>query len=215
MVATAPELSVHSQGCVTQQNMKESCFRAGHGGWLTDGAIANCGTRALTTSGDELAVVWDMVKGSCLNVLEGHSGEVRSVVLTRRGRSASTFYSRISADYILPGQVPRQRGTLCRGSLVSALRACFSKPCTPAMTIIDVLRRFAVTGSADCTARVWDLDATSAHTQGTHTGRVSGLVINGDTAITFGALSSGTLRLRIMCASCCFGCLIHSLHAFL
>ena len=62
MVATAPELSVHSQGCVTQQNMKESCFRAGHGGWLTDGAIANCGTRALTTSGDELAVVWDMVK---------------------------------------------------------------------------------------------------------------------------------------------------------
>ena len=48
------------------------------------------------------------------------------------------------------------------------------------------LCRFAVTGSADCTARVWDLDATSAHTQGTHTGRVSGLVINADTAITYG-----------------------------
>ena len=59
---------------------------AGHGGWLTDGAIANCGKRAITASGDELAVVWDMVKGNCLNVLEGHSGEVRSVVLTRRGR---------------------------------------------------------------------------------------------------------------------------------
>ena len=33
-------------------------------------------------------MVWDMVKGNCLNVLEGHSGEVRSVVMTRRGRFA-------------------------------------------------------------------------------------------------------------------------------
>ena len=74
----------------SQQDVRVLCLCAGHGGWLTDGAIANCGTRALTASGDELAVVWDMVKGSCLNVLEGHSGEVRSVVLTRRGRSALT-----------------------------------------------------------------------------------------------------------------------------
>ena len=190
-------------------NMKELCFRAGHGGWLTDGAIANCGTRALTTSGDELAVVWDMVKGSCLNVLEGHSGEVRSVVLTRRGRSASTFYSRTSADYILSGQVLRQHGTLCKGSLISALCVCYSRPHT------DVLRRFAVTGSADCTARVWDLDATSAHTQGTHTGRVSGLVINGDTAITFGALSSGTLSICILSITSLSHRLISSLHALL
>lgn len=46
------------------------------------------GAQAVTSSGDELAVVWDMHQGSCLNVLEGHSGEVRSVVLTRRGRCA-------------------------------------------------------------------------------------------------------------------------------
>ena len=38
-------------------------------------------------------MVWDMVKGNCLNVLEGHSGEVRSVVLTRRGRSVLSFLS--------------------------------------------------------------------------------------------------------------------------
>ena len=76
------------------------------------------------------------------------------------------------------------------------------------------MRRFAVTGSADCTARVWDLDATSAHTQGTHTGRVSGLVINGDTAITFGELSSGTLRLSILCASSFSDSLTPSLYAF-
>lgn len=64
---------------------------AGHGGWLTDGAISMSGSQAVTSSGDELAVVWDLHQGNCLNVLEGHSGEVRSVVLTRRGRCASVF----------------------------------------------------------------------------------------------------------------------------
>ena len=58
-----------------------------------------------------------------------------------------------------------------------------------------------MTGSADCTARVWDLDATSAHTQGTHTGRVSGLVINGDTAITFGASCFVKPGSSALCAS--------------
>jgi len=57
-----------------------------------------------------------------------------------------------------------------------------------------LLCRFAVTGSADCTARVWDLDATSAHSQGTHTGHVCGLVINGDTAITYGEHDSPAMR---------------------
>ena len=47
-----------------------------------------------------------------------------------------------------------------------------------------------MTGSADCTARVWDLDATSAHAQSTHTGRVTGIVISGDTAITYGEAKS-------------------------
>ena len=47
-----------------------------------------------------------------------------------------------------------------------------------------------MTGSADCTARVWDLDATSAHAQSTHSGRVTGVVISGDTAITYGEAKS-------------------------
>lgn len=66
---------------------------AGHGGWLTDGAISMSGSQAVTSSGDELAVVWDLHQGNCLNVLEGHSGEVRSVVLTRRGRCATVLQS--------------------------------------------------------------------------------------------------------------------------
>ena len=80
---------------------------------------------AITVSGDDLAVVWDVLSGSCKNVLEGHSGEVLSVVLTRRGR-------------------------------------------------------FAVTGSMDGTARIWDLAAGSAHLQRAHAGRVHGLVATPD-----------------------------------
>ena len=43
-------------------------------------------SRAVTVSGDDLAVVWDLQEGKCCNVLEGHSAEASSVVLTRRGR---------------------------------------------------------------------------------------------------------------------------------
>lgn len=62
----------------------------GHAGWVSDCAITSNGASAITTSGDDLAVVWDLAEGSCTNVLEGHSGEVLSVVLTRRGRFAVT-----------------------------------------------------------------------------------------------------------------------------
>lgn len=83
-------------------------------------------------------MVWDILSGSCKNVLEGHSGEVLSVVLTRRGR-------------------------------------------------------FAVTGSMDGTARVWDLAAGSAHLQRAHAGRVHGLIAtpNGTSVISYGTLSAG------------------------
>ena len=56
---------------------------------MNDCAILPGCDRGVTASGDDLAVVWDLQSGSCLNVLEGHTGEVRSVVVTRRGRLAS------------------------------------------------------------------------------------------------------------------------------
>jgi len=58
----------------------------GHGGWVSDVAISPTNDSAITVAGDDLAVVWDLLTGSCKNVLEGHSGEVLSVVMTRQGR---------------------------------------------------------------------------------------------------------------------------------
>ena len=62
----------------------------GHGGWVSDCAITAASDTAITVSGDDLAVVWDILSGGCKNVLEGHTGEVLSVMLTKRGRFAVT-----------------------------------------------------------------------------------------------------------------------------
>lgn len=45
----------------------------GHGGWLSDVALVHNGSRAVTVSGDDLAVVWDLqVKGHpCLERTAG------------------------------------------------------------------------------------------------------------------------------------------------
>ena len=46
--------------------------------------------------------------------------------------------------------------------------------------------RFAVTGSADGTARVWDLFAGCSDAQRSHSGHVSGLIAQNNTVITYG-----------------------------
>jgi WD40 repeat protein len=66
----------------------------GHGGWVSDVAFDPSNESAITVAGDDLAVVWDIMSGSCKNVLEGHSGEVLSVVMTRQGRSVLSGLTR-------------------------------------------------------------------------------------------------------------------------
>lgn len=72
------ELCVGSGGC------REVV--SGHGAWVSSVALSASGTVGVTVSGDETGVVWDLHTGGFLKVLEGHSGDVRSVVLTRHGR---------------------------------------------------------------------------------------------------------------------------------
>ena len=45
------------------------------------------GLHALVTAGgDNLAVAWDAESGACTNVIEGHSGPVTCIALTRKAR---------------------------------------------------------------------------------------------------------------------------------
>ena len=58
----------------------------GHSSWVSDAALTASGHVGITSSGDELAVAWDLTQGSHLRILEGHCAEIRSTVLTERGR---------------------------------------------------------------------------------------------------------------------------------
>ena len=77
-----------------------------------------------------------------------------------------------SADRVPHGQLA---DTLLSSAVVVADMSC----CLPVC-------RFAVTGSADGTARVWDLHASAAMMQRAHSGRVTGLAVHGSTAISYG-----------------------------
>ena len=74
----------------TDDQLTDSVMRRhvleGHSSWVSDAALTANGALGITCSGDELAVAWDLSDGSFLRVLEGHSAELRSTVLTERGR---------------------------------------------------------------------------------------------------------------------------------
>ncbi len=58
----------------------------GHGGWLTGVTVSHDGSVAVTTSGDELGMVWGLPSGVRRHALTGHSGEVSASILTRKAR---------------------------------------------------------------------------------------------------------------------------------
>ena len=62
--------------------------RQGHSGWLTGVSISHDGSQAVTTSGDGMALLWDLITGKQLRALEGHSAEVTASLLTRKSRCA-------------------------------------------------------------------------------------------------------------------------------
>lgn len=87
----SPSLTISLRACGDWPAGRCLHVLAGHRGWVSDAALAAGGGAGVTASGDELAVVWNLARGTAVNVLAGHAGEVRSVVLTRRGRCVRLF----------------------------------------------------------------------------------------------------------------------------
>lgn len=56
---------------------------------MTDVALSHAHDKVLTASGDGTAIAYSL-EGEVVQVLEGHSGAVLSVALTRKGRFAVT-----------------------------------------------------------------------------------------------------------------------------
>ncbi len=57
------------------------------------------GGLAVTTSGDELGLVWDLPLGKRRQSLTGHSGEVSASILTRKARWGSLGYGSMVQDH--------------------------------------------------------------------------------------------------------------------
>jgi WD40 repeat protein len=132
-------------------------------------AVTGDGTRAVTTSDDETAIVWDLAAGTVLHTLTGHPGQVWAVAVTGDGTWAVTT----STD-----------GTVIVWDLASG---------TPLHTLTRHQSRFvevavtgdgtrAVTTSDDGTVIVWDLaSGTPLHTTLTrHDSRFVEVAVTGD-----------------------------------
>lgn len=144
----------------------------------------------------------------------------RSDLLERRAGSDQLWRRACCCLGPAPGQLPERSGGALRGSPLccpdSSRQVCTTVPiiifwmalalvsCKQQYAFSFVLSqdprafsadqlsacRFAVTGSADGTARVWDLHATAGHMQRAHNGRVTGLATHGSCAVSHGAHSS-------------------------
>jgi len=115
-------------------------------------SIAADSRRAVSARwGDKALRLWDLETGSCLRVLEGHAGRVRSVSVTPDGcRAVSGSGSAISKeDNTL--RVWNLETGLCLRVMEGHTREVRSVSVTP-----DGQR--AVSGSYDKTVRVWDLE---------------------------------------------------------
>ena len=69
----------------------------GHNSWLTGVSISNDGSQAVTSSGDGLALVWDLASGQQLCTLEGHSAEVTASFMTSKARWDTHTHTRTHA----------------------------------------------------------------------------------------------------------------------
>ena len=58
-----------------------------HNAHVTDAAITRDCSKVISVAGDGSGAVWDLASGRREALLEGHTGEVRAVVLTQRGEA--------------------------------------------------------------------------------------------------------------------------------
>ena len=116
----------------------------GHTDVLTGLAVAADGSRAVTTSDDRTARVWDLATGRCLRVLEAHTDALCAVALTGKDEQALTA----------AGDRTLRLWDLASGQCLRV----FTGHTAPVMAVAatrDGVR--AVSGGAEGAVRVWDL----------------------------------------------------------
>ncbi|MGF1645323.1 MAG: GTP-binding protein [Kineosporiaceae bacterium] len=154
----------------------------GHTRGVNGVAVTPDGTRAITTSSDATARVWDLATGATTLTLKGHTNWVQEVAVTPDGTHAITT----SDDRTV--RVWDLATGLTTRTLEGHTRGVNGVAVTP-----DGTR--AITTSSDATARVWDLatGATTRTLEG-HTDRVRGVAVTPDGTHVITVAVNGVLR---------------------
>ncbi len=126
--------------------------------------------------------VWDVESGKCLKVLEGHTGVVKSLVITADGRRV------ISGSYDNTIRVWDLEGGAC-------LKVLEGHTCGVNTIVLRADGRRVISGSDDNTIRVWDLESGECLKvfEG-HTGAVESLVLSADGRRVTSASCDNTIR---------------------
>ena len=154
-----------------------------HSQWISAVAASADFTRALSASSANTLQLWDLESGTCLSVIEGHSGKVYAVAVS------ANFSRALSAgdDHTL------RLWDMDSGACLSVLEG-HSGTVKAVVASADFSR--ALSASDDHTLRLWDLEsgACLAVLEG-HSGAVWAAVASGDCCRALSASANGTLRL--------------------
>eukprot|EP00775_Hariotina_reticulata_P003662 gene3662-3923_t len=170
-----------------QQQCVKTC--KGHSGWVVSVRFIGSSSTVASASHDGTGRVWDAWTGDCLGVLTGHSGRLNAVRASSDGRVLVTC----SDDQT--SRIWETRDYTCVGDGTARLWDTQSSRCLQVLTghsddvtcvVLTSRGRFAVTGSVDGTAQVWDLAAEDVSSTSVHDGRVVSLV----STAGFGATAS-------------------------
>ncbi len=166
----------------------------GHSDSVSSVAITPNGKWAVSGSHDKTLKVWDLKNGREIRTLKDHHNSVYSVAISPDGSCAvSALRSELRVWHLESG---RELQTLGYGDLDSAVNGIWELHAGEVRSVaITPDSKWAVSGSEDCTLKVWDIKSgREIHTLEGHSGIVSSVAITPDGRLAFSASHDKTLK---------------------
>ncbi|KAJ3725127.1 WD40-repeat-containing domain protein [Lentinula raphanica] len=167
----------------------------GHEGGIWSLASVYSGERSLLVSGstDKTVRIWDLTSGKCLHVFRGHSGTVRCLAVTslppvEGDPSASRMPVIVTGSrdksvkvWSIPGNLPNYRMASDEESSADGSNNPYHlltlNGHTDSVRSISAHGPVAVSGSYDCTVRIWDIvSGECKHILNGHTDKIYAVV---------------------------------------
>ncbi|XP_030045769.1 WD repeat-containing protein 86 [Microcaecilia unicolor] len=164
----------------------------GHESYITFCYLEN--EAAFTCSADHTARKWDLTTGQCLAVYRGHTSIVNRILVAREYLFSGS-YDRTARCWSIETDMPIQEFRGHRNCILAlahfSLQDVFNE-CEPEE---QQDREFLVTGSTDCTVKVWDVSSGCCYrTLRGHSGAILCLVLDVPSKELFSGSMDYTIR---------------------